>query len=98
MLADLIDLVVQQPHLPGAALVERFRDRPSGEQFAHLLAQELTTPADGIAAELRAAIARLKATAQRSSYGPIPNDLPSKMSEQDKDAYRKQIEDLAKRG
>jgi DNA primase len=98
ILADLVDLLAKQPHLTGAALVERFRDRPFGEHLARLLAREMPTPVDGIVAELHASIERLKKAAQRSSYAPIPNDLPSKMSEREKEVYRKQIEDLAKRG
>lgn len=98
VLADLVESLAKQPHLTGAALVERFREQPAGEHLARLLAQELPTPAEGIAAELRAAMDRLKEAAQRANHEPIPNDPPSKMSDREKEVYRRQIEDLAKRG
>lgn len=97
VLADLLDLIAKHPQLSGAALVERFRGSATGEHLARLLALEPTTPPDGVAHELHAAIERLREIERRAGGMPTQNDPPSKLSEQDKQAYRRHIEDLAKR-
>jgi DNA primase len=97
LLAELIELAVENPTLSGVAVVERYRETETGRHLAKLLAEALAAPAIGVEAEFQGAVARLRERAARNA-NPVPsNARPSELSAADKDALRQSFAELAKR-
>jgi DNA primase len=88
LLAELITFVQSNPSVGSGALVEHWRDRPEGRHLQKLLAQDLTTPADGVEAEFLGAIERLRALAHKTMRAELARKPLKDMTEEEKSLLR----------
>ncbi len=88
LLAELIAFVQSNPNAGSGALVEHWRERPEARHLQKLLAQELTTPADGVEAEFLAATDRLRALAHKTMRAELARKPLKDMTEEEKSLLR----------
>jgi DNA primase len=60
LLAQVLDLLHQNPQLNAGALIEHWRDRPEAQHLEKLAQWSLIVPADGMEAEFRGALERIR--------------------------------------
>ncbi|MCG3201195.1 MAG: DNA primase [Gammaproteobacteria bacterium] len=88
LLSELIAFVQSNPNAGSGALIEHWRDRPEGRHLQKLLAQDLTTPVDGVEAEFLAAIDRLRALAHKTMRAELARKPLKDMTEEEKSLLR----------
>jgi DNA primase len=60
LLVNMLDLLHENPQLTSGALLERWRDRPDGQHLQRLAGWSLIVPDEGMEAEFRGALERLR--------------------------------------
>jgi DNA primase len=89
LLAELMDLVHQNPALTPGALVERFRDRPEGRHLADLLAEDLLVGEDAAARELAGSLERIVLQGQEERLAELVSKASgSSLTAAEKDEFR----------
>ncbi len=75
LLVQMIELIQEQPHLNGAALLEHWRDSDDGRQLTKLARAPNLVPEAGLSAEFTGAIARLDDARKRQRFAELTSKV-----------------------
>jgi DNA primase len=86
---DVVDLLKQKPDLSPGAIVEHWRGAANYERLGRLLAHPIPVPEDGLEAEFKGAMERLRARSERRNRPVLGDKRPGELSEEEKEQLRK---------